>query len=352
MEETKPFFDLSVKEILPHSSNVIQVESNDTLKHVAQILSKSEIYSVPVYDKENKKYDGLLDFGDIVSFIITSLYKKVENLGESHEERIANLINASFVHKAADHARKHLPTSQHKELNHHIVELSGEFMEVCLNLHNTPAKLLTNFSKKNNFISFSETSSLRSVVEALNNGAQRIPIIDPSTGLISNYVTQSLVVKFVAKNLKQLSPIANQDLGKLGVCQKKIVGVSEHSIALEAFAKMHEFGVSGLPILDDQNHFFGALSVKDIKLALLDFSNLLLPAREYISAVRSLSTYETNPTIYCKLSDTLTDVIKKLIAIKIHRLFLVEDTKKFIPVGVISHRDVLHLLLSHTLAKN
>eukprot|EP01098_Paradermamoeba_levis_P011462 TRINITY_DN4913_c0_g2_i2.p1 TRINITY_DN4913_c0_g2~~TRINITY_DN4913_c0_g2_i2.p1 ORF type:complete len:350 (-),score=117.36 TRINITY_DN4913_c0_g2_i2:502-1488(-) len=328
MEETKPFFDLSVKEILPHSSNVIQVESNDTLKHVAQILSKSEIYSVPVYDKENKKYDGLLDFGDIVSFIITSLYKKVENLGESHEERIANLINASFVHKAA------------------------EFMEVCLNLHNTPAKLLTNFSKKNNFISFSETSSLRSVVEALNNGAQRIPIIDPSTGLISNYVTQSLVVKFVAKNLKQLSPIANQDLGKLGVCQKKIVGVSEHSIALEAFAKMHEFGVSGLPILDDQNHFFGALSVKDIKLALLDFSNLLLPAREYISAVRSLSTYETNPTIYCKLSDTLTDVIKKLIAIKIHRLFLVEDTKKFIPVGVISHRDVLHLLLSHTLAKN
>eukprot|EP01098_Paradermamoeba_levis_P012312 TRINITY_DN5364_c0_g1_i1.p1 TRINITY_DN5364_c0_g1~~TRINITY_DN5364_c0_g1_i1.p1 ORF type:complete len:348 (-),score=106.84 TRINITY_DN5364_c0_g1_i1:114-1157(-) len=335
----KKFLATTVKEFEPNPKPLISVDVSDNARHLSSVLSQGEIYSVVVEDKQNHKYLGLLDFGDIVSFIVSSFYEKIGQTGTTKEERLTNLLNASFIKDKQD-SKKRKSVDERKSVDLQF------FSDLHHNFEKQQAATLVNFSKKNTFITLKEDADLNVIVQAFASGIQRVPIVDAS-GKIIHYLTQSGVVKYLAKNISHLEPFIHQQVGSLGFEHKHVVEISESSFALEAFAKMHEYGISGLPLLDSAGHFVGAISARDIKYALSDFTRFLLPVHDFVVAIRNQSTYETNPTIYCKLTDPLSDVIRKLIAVKIHRLFVIEDTKKFIPVGVISHQDILTALLKH-----
>jgi hypothetical protein len=54
---------------------VISVHANDSVLQVLELLTKHQISSAPVYDRKLKKYVGLVDMLDLVTYCIIKLHK-------------------------------------------------------------------------------------------------------------------------------------------------------------------------------------------------------------------------------------------------------------------------------------
>lgn len=282
----------------------------------AKVLWDNNILGAPVYDKVKEEYVGFFDTRDMLSFMVTAL--KVEK-GENEEMTpLAARMSESLA--------------------------TGIDSQAALAEDPTVAHL----AAKNPFISCKDDSTLLEVSKTISpDRCHRVPIVD-DTGKVSNIVSQSAIVKYLA--LKTPPDDLKETLEECGFPYRKdVLCINEDAGAADAFALMASSGRSGIAIVDEEGSLMGNTSARDIRFAALDEGRTAIDTDiiSYLAIVRQATASKNDryPITYVRETDTLLHTIALLAKTGYHRCFVVDKDKK--PVGVVSVSDVVNFAISY-----
>eukprot|EP00730_Choanoeca_flexa_P007932 TRINITY_DN12415_c4_g2_i17.p1 TRINITY_DN12415_c4_g2~~TRINITY_DN12415_c4_g2_i17.p1 ORF type:complete len:343 (+),score=99.98 TRINITY_DN12415_c4_g2_i17:363-1391(+) len=295
----------------PPLGEIVTVKSTDNVRQAARTLAKHAILSAPVRDVHKQddapwldKYIGTVDAVNLTYWLLEQAEsEKVEHLDDLLRLKVADTPVTELVSLDSDTARFNpfIP----------LAEANNTMLEVML--------LLGKYAQ------------------------HRAYVVEPGAD-ISNVITQSALVKFLADNLDQVDVLANSRVGQLPLSKpKEVVSVSAQDTFWDAFKLMKQHHVSAVPMLNGHKKIEGVVSVRDAR-------QLLLQPTRFRFMRQPLELFENlhvapfdHKAVCCKLNDTLRDVIDRLLANSIHRLFMIDDDDHVI--GVVALRDVIALFV-------
>lgn len=282
------------------SGAVIEVNVTMSPIDAANVLWKHNILGAPVWDDAKKEYVGFFDMRDILSAVVAA--NKEQDDGP------------------------YLPIST-KALDHMHVTLSY-------------------LAARNPFISCTADTPLAEVCRLLTeHRCHRIPILGDD-GRCTTIISQSALVKFLSKNVKD--PLS-ETLEQAGLAYKKdIVAVKDTASASEVFDTLDAHRLSGIAVVDEEDgHLVGNTSARDIKMAALDEGKTAMDKDilSYLAAVRQATPVknERHPSAHVHEDSTVGHAVHLLAKTGYHRLFVVNEEIK--PVGVISVADVIRFVV-------
>jgi len=288
----------------------IVADKNASLQDVLELLHSHDIRSVPIVDKaDNDRLLGLVDMVDVIAFI-------VRFIEECHGLPSGNRNLEWF-------------TAQLKKSGQTVAQIAG-------------------LSQKNKLIPVMQGTALRDIMQIMvTNSLQRVPVLNPKTNHLENFVTQSSLIQYFAKNSAKLGKYADCTLSQLGFQPKRVISVKETDIAIDAFKLMSDNKITGVPIVDSEGAIITNLSSRDLRNTLMDanfFEKLQMPVERFVSDLKSKTFMHAHaetmyPKICCKFNNTFAEVLHKLAATKIHRIYVVDASER--PVGVISIDDIV-----------
>jgi CBS domain-containing protein len=213
--------------------------------------------------------------------------------------------------------------------------------------------------KLDDAVTIDETASILDALKlSIDNHAHRVLALN-SEGRISNLITQSRIIQFVAVMLDNL-PKTTKTLEELKLGVSPVLTISENSTAFQAFKLMREKRISGLAVVNDDGKLVGSISASDLKIIGYDvkFWNLLgLPVKQYLRELNKASHPEFRSHLFlwarepsgepiviqCKKTDTLKFAVKLLNFYRVHRVYVVDENNR--PVSILTLREVLQSLL-------
>jgi len=288
---------------------LIQVDAKDTLPSALSVLAKNNIYAAPVFDSKKKEYLGFIDVIDIVAAIV-NIFSETELLGQDFE---------TFTME--DKAKRFES------------QKSGSIVDLC---------------KRNPWKPVDEKAELAAAISILQQeGLHRIPILKHKTQFnVIHVMTESTVLTYLEKNLSGLGAITKMTVGEMKLGIKKVITVTDKDDAIKTFELMTKHRITAVPIVDSSDgSIISSVSAKDVRVILdakLSFDIFTKPITEFVAAARDKKK-TAFPYISCTQASTLQDIITRLAALRIHRIFVVDDGK--VPVGVISLSDVLKMII-------
>lgn len=279
------------------------VSVNDSVGEAAKLLAVRNLYSLPVL--RDGQCVGLVDFSDLLDALCNIV-------GEVNEENAKEKITNAIAYGKT------------------FVELSvGSVM---------------NASGKNPYISVPLSGSIYDAVELLANGAQRLPLVDEGNNVLT-IISPSLVIKHLAHVISEpsLHCILSQALGDGS--NKDVVTVPPEMSVIEAAHLMRKSGLTSVGIVEEGN-LISALSLKDFKClhSPESFVKLFQTVDSFVSDIRQHTSKAIFPAIHCTPEHTLENILLRLAATGIHRMFVVQPGTRR-PVGIISLRDILKLIV-------
>lgn len=302
----------------------MSVTTTTTLWKAVEILSQVNALCAPVYEElasGERQFVGVLDVVGIIFYLLDSLEKE---LSEAHGA-VDNDRPGSFAGWL----------SESKALRTLVVK----------DIIDSPRWLP--------FVCIEETAMLSDAMALL--GRERFHrVLVASDKNVKNIITQSSVIKFIFDHHEDFASVTSKTLEELGVtAPKPVVSISIDDCVVSAFRAMKDNHVSGVPLLDENGAVVGCISDRHIRSVLLKGSSrrplhqiLAMSATEFLASLPPDHARhgDMHPAIICKASDKLGDIIKKLAASRIHRIFLVDEHHK--PIRVISLCDIIELLLA------
>ena len=116
-----------------------------------------------------------------------------------------------------------------------------------------------------------------------------------------------------------------------------VITVNPETPIYEALSLLAKNEISGLPVIDDEEHVVGVLSEKDVLRILVDKS---------LDVKSTVDDYMSRDVICFSEEDSAIDICKFFIRSNIRRVPIVRDNKL---VGIVSRADIIPLILE---AKN
>jgi len=293
----------SVDSLPPPKGGVITLDATEQLVHGFQKLLGANILSAPVWDTKEGKYIGFLDVRDLVSFCV---FLHDNNL---QAENLLDIVN--FGAKMFKHA--------------------------------TDGVTLPYLARRNPFHGVKHGASLHDIVEILIKGIKRVPIVDDA-GKIINIVSQSSVIAFVNKHLRDISPLFEEKLESLNLGSSPVLTVAKETRAIDVFRMMDHHLRSGVAVVDTTGSLLGYTSGPDLKLFIQmpSLAVLQLPIMTFLNQIRSQSIDISTPVTTVSLHEQATLLIGKLVATRSHRVFIVTNDYK--PSKVVSIVDLLRYI--------
>eukprot|EP01118_Nematostelium_gracile_P008930 TRINITY_DN2985_c0_g1_i2.p1 TRINITY_DN2985_c0_g1~~TRINITY_DN2985_c0_g1_i2.p1 ORF type:complete len:352 (-),score=95.97 TRINITY_DN2985_c0_g1_i2:24-968(-) len=301
---------VAIKEIATAKGELVVVKSSQNPYEGFKTLVDHNILSAPVLDEKTGKYTGFLDIKDLVSFVVfvddDQKSDVPQNLGEL-------IIHGCKLFK---------------------VDLDGV--------------TVTYLSRRNPFRPIKSTDSLLKVCEELASGLHRVPIVDDAGNLV-NIISQSAIVSWLYSKSHDLKHFTSKSIEELNLGTKPVIMVKENTPAIETFRLMDNKKISGVAVVDSNGKFVGNTSASDLKLFMKTLSLEMMhkPTIQFLKTIRQESVDIKSPTISCSPHDTLHMALGKLCQTKVHKLFIADDAKGFVPHAVLSITDILRYFLKH-----
>ncbi|KAK4481668.1 hypothetical protein RD792_012575 [Penstemon davidsonii] len=142
------------------------------------------------------------------------------------------------------------------------------------------------------------------------------------------------------------------ELGLPFMSPDQIVMVQENELVLEAFKKMKEKQIGGLPVVEGpKRKIVGNISIRDIRFLLLKpelFRSFReLTVKDFICTIAAATNEpeKTGTPITCKPDSTLGSVIDTLASKAVHRIYVVSGEDNVV-TGVITLRDVISCFIT------
>lgn len=185
---------------------------------------------------------------------------------------------------------------------------------------------------------------------ALEPHLRRIPILSWERKMV-NLITQSQILEFIWQNISLMdSKKRSKTLAQMPELFHEVISVKSSEFALEAFKKMHQFGLSGIAVVNEESKLVGNISEKDLRGIDTDgkwVSRMFANCDTYTQEVYAAQPETRHPKqlIVAKSTNTLEEVIKMVIENgKIHRVYVVDEFNK--PIGVVGLRDILQQIIA------
>eukprot|EP01099_Mayorella_cantabrigiensis_P001287 TRINITY_DN1555_c0_g1_i1.p1 TRINITY_DN1555_c0_g1~~TRINITY_DN1555_c0_g1_i1.p1 ORF type:complete len:345 (-),score=64.01 TRINITY_DN1555_c0_g1_i1:176-1210(-) len=334
-----------LSEKLPHPDHVHTVRQHSSVADALKLMSEKNISSVPI-TREDNSLVGLLDYSDLTTLIVNSFYDLAgvsKTGGGDIETRLTALRAATFSDiKVVQDSNiiepaplKHLRETFSQTSVDKIMNLSGRNMCFPVDTDATLADVIKQFTS--------------------HTTARRIPVVDKGTNQIRSLITQSTLVKFFTQEIAEFAVTAAKPLIQVHPKVKVFHKVVSSLRTIDVFALMNEHKLSSVPLYEHDDpddptspiEFISNLSTKDIWPCLSNFGLLLLPADEFISYVRqhTITSKEMSPLIKVKADITVGELLKRLCAARIHRIYI---TNQHELVGVCSLTDIIRIFIEHS----
>ncbi|XP_020261059.1 SNF1-related protein kinase regulatory subunit gamma-1-like isoform X1 [Asparagus officinalis] len=184
-----------------------------------------------------------------------------------------------------------------------------------------------------------------------------LPVVDLGEGKIENVITQSAVVHMLEEcvGLHWFENWGTKKLFELGLpISNKLIKVSEEDSVLKAFQMIRKRRIGGLPVVDkSRKKAIGNISIRDVQYFLTapeifkDYRSIT--TKDFITTVKSYLKEQgedgpnSHGVITCRSDDTIKDVILKLDAEKIQRIYVVDKEDRL--EGVVTLRDIISRLV-------
>lgn len=182
-------------------------------------------------------------------------------------------------------------------------------------------------------------------------------------------ITQSMLISFLRQNKAkwgaEFSKLKVKDFKRDDAIKGSLQCVYEDELAINAFLRMEENDVHGLPIIDHSGVLKGCISVRDLRGCGTDgskFYRLYRSVQVFKDLVRTEHKNLAPATHYSRESvpldgvfvtpeDSMETVITKMKDGNLHRLFICSKASADLglpkPIGVVSQSDVLLQTLDH-----
>jgi len=190
-----------------------------------------------------------------------------------------------------------------------------------------------------------ETTNLRDLLRVLSHPhVNRLAVVN-AEGRVSAVITQSTVVKYLARHTEAIHSIAQLQVSALPE-SRPMYSVHYRLPVIEAFDFLIRHHVGGVGFVNESGALEGNLSVKDIKFGLTHFETLLLPVDEFNHRLRQSSVFTYPPAVYIRRNDNVGKLLGKFAAARLHRLYTEDEGSAPQENGVISVGDVVKFMSS------
>jgi CBS domain-containing protein len=323
------FKDALVRNLFPFVKSVVSLRNTDTVSDCIWRLTKEQIISAPVFNEQGKIV-GIVDVLDFCLFAI-GLFPKEVNLESLTEEQVEQVVAVGQKFQTS-------PVEDVLQLSYALKEHQHVFY-------------------------VTRDTSLPRLLELFYGGVHRVAVTSSSDeetaekGLLLNVISQSDLLDIFAQSLPLLDKTArNKTVKDLQLGSRDIVTASHKKRAIDVLYKMNKWIskpiISAVPIVDDNGALVATFSASNLKgITPSSFANLLLPVVQYLkwqpetTFLGSLQNAKSlNPITVTEWS-TFEEVVFKLAATRVHRLWVVDDDNK--PIGVISLGDVFRVFLPY-----
>ncbi|GFP98305.1 snf1-related protein kinase regulatory subunit gamma-1 [Phtheirospermum japonicum] len=339
----------------PHapSSLVIEIRSDTSLAEAVKLLASHKVLSAPVVDVNAPedaswidRYIGVVEFAGIVVWILTqsekmetgSPFDSAMNGGSGDD--IGPAVAAAAASATCGIFFETLTSSDFYK-NTKVGDISGTFRWAP-------------------FLALQKANSFLTMLLLLSKYRMKsVPVVDLGEAKIDNVITQSAVIHMLEEcaGLHWFESWGSKKLFELGLPLMKtshIVKVHEDEPVLQAFKLMRQNGVGGVPVVaSGGNKAIGNISIRDIQFLLIapeiykEYRSIT--AKNFLTSVRSYIQEHQNGSpllsgmVTCRKDDTLKQVILKLDSMKIHRIYVVDETGNL--EGVLTLRDIISKLV-------
>ncbi|KAL2519405.1 SNF1-related protein kinase regulatory subunit gamma-1-like [Abeliophyllum distichum] len=367
---------------------VIEILADTSIGDAVKILSEFNILSAPVINPDHRnsndwreRYLGIIDYSAIVLWVLQNAEMAAAALsaslaaaagvsagaagaigalalGATGPVAIAGLTVAAVGAAVAGGAAadkgigRDAPTAANK--------LGEDFYKIILREEPSKSTMVRSILKSYRWaplIPVGIDSSMLSVMLLLSKYRLRnVPVIETGSPSIKNFITQSAVVQGLkgCKGRDWFDCISAHPLSELGLpfsSPDEVVSAQGNELVLEAFKKMKDNQIGGLPIVEGpKKKIIGNLSIRDIRFLLLkpelfaSFRELTVKDFMYTVASATNDSGRIITPITCKPESTLSTVIDTLAIKSVHRIYVVGEENDV--VGVITLRDVISCFIT------
>jgi len=299
-----------VKDVARSQRDVISVSPEDTIQESLEKLHKHNILSAPIIQ------DGkCLGFWGMDNLLIALLKTTNSPLTLKGGERSGSIKS---------------DTSQ--ELEHRQKTFQS--------------KKIANCEYQVNFHGISTKASLHDAMLAFAAGVQRIAVFN-SEKKVKKIISQSCILAYIAEDPSRMGSLEKLPAASLGIPWKRVLKAPSKMTTIDVLQMMHDRGVWGLPIIDDDENFISHLSLTDFKtIHEKDFQSLVEPVIDYIKKVRASQNRDVNHIIHAKTDALMRDVVQILVKEHVHQLYMLDENNK--PKSLISLTNVCHKVFAHS----
>eukprot|EP01118_Nematostelium_gracile_P011746 TRINITY_DN421_c0_g1_i1.p1 TRINITY_DN421_c0_g1~~TRINITY_DN421_c0_g1_i1.p1 ORF type:complete len:327 (+),score=67.36 TRINITY_DN421_c0_g1_i1:43-1023(+) len=317
------FSGLKVGDLFPQKKEIISFPHTTKVSEFLTKLESASILSAPILDDDQKTI-GIVDVLDIVLFIIGLFPKEVpwDNLDENELRKVLQ-SGSQF---------DNTPISELLELSHRIKQQYGHLITVT------------------------KSTPITKLLDMFYLGIHRVLVLDDK-GVVENVISQSDLLHILGQCLPFLEERERKILVKDFGLSSELTTVKMDTKTIQVLSMMQTNIdlpiLSAVPIVDIDGNLVANFSASNLKgLRQTTFISLLLPVMTFLTIQQETEDFQTNLTrfksvhpIVCDMDTTFECVVERMVAHRIHRLWIVQDKR---PIGVISIGDVFRLLLPWT----
>lgn len=332
---------------------VLVIKDDSTVDAALKALSKAKVLSAPMISSAESDPIGFVDVKDILLSFLSFLEPQANLWSMKMLERMALLEEQGQAFgqtKLSD-----LPS----EMGH-----DGQFI-----FHKQAKGSLLELI----FYGLGLKGSKEEADEAPRNTlvSHRFGFFD-TEGNVTNIISQSDLIAFLATNLSSLGPISSETIESLHLFHP-VQSVRPEVSAIEAMKIMKDKGLSSLGVVNHEGSLIGNFSASDFRsLTSEHFGSLALPLAEFLAlshrtefvwhtehpsnqtaeAARKFASdhiHRKHPhhpgeevgqaLVLVSPSENLGSLLVKLATNRIHRVYVVDDKEK--PLGIVTLTDIL-----------
>uniref|UniRef100_A0A7S1EQM0 CBS domain-containing protein n=1 Tax=Timspurckia oligopyrenoides TaxID=708627 RepID=A0A7S1EQM0_9RHOD len=189
------------------------------------------------------------------------------------------------------------------------------------------------------------------------NGTHRCSVLDKHTSMVLGTLSQSRVLNYVYEHRSEepFESILKHEISELPSNDHiarggSVLSIFEDAILLDAVKVMLKHDVSSVAVLDEDGLLCGSLSLSDFKylFRIRRIDLFWCPIHEFIRFIRGFQSLserhakDSFPYFATRSNKTIGSVIERMVATKVHHLWIIDDARH--AVGVVSITDILRVL--------
>ncbi|KAG4091380.1 CBS-domain-containing protein [Neocallimastix lanati (nom. inval.)] len=299
----------------------ITIDSSVSVEEGCKKLVEHQFTSAPVIDNKTGKIVGILDYRDLVAFILLVFSKEKDN---ANHDIFLDYDRGSKIKYIVENASKLSKEDENNKLSIHLL--------ADLSLKNPTNTLLYN-------------SPILKAIDIFSQGIHRLLLVKED-GSLYGILSQSDIVKYLASLFPiQVPGQKNNNSIKWEIGEKpirlarpeitEVITVDRHATVMDALRLMYNSTISSVAIVENvgtKKLLRGNISMTDIKEVIKHNKWRLLwyPVGSFFEEIRKKQEFENNgydkvPVYTVGTETSVIKVIQKLAVIKGHRIWIVSE---------------------------